>query len=112
MKTGVNATKLAIAAFIVPYIFAYNPALLFENLAGWWQVLQIAATSLVGIFGVAACLNGYLFRKIPLILRLGILIGGLMLLYPSTITDLVGIAIVAAVVLIQYLTAGKKAAAA
>ena len=51
MKTGVNATKLAIAAFIVPYIFAYNPALLFENIVGWWEVLQIAATSIIGIFG-------------------------------------------------------------
>ena len=58
MKTGVNATKLAIAAFIVPYIFAYSPALLFENLSGWWQVLQIAATSIIGIFGVAGCIAG------------------------------------------------------
>ena len=108
MKTGVNATKLAIAAFIVPYIFAYNPALLFENLTGGFQVIQIVITSLIGIFGVAACLNGFLFRKIPVILRLAILVGGLMLLYPSTITDLAGIAIVAAVVLFQLLTAKKQ----
>ncbi len=112
MKTGVNATKLAIAAFIVPYIFAYNPALLFENLTGWWQVLQIAATSVVGIFGVAACLNGFMFRQIPVVLRLVILIGGLMLLYPSTLTDIIGIAIVAAVVLIQFLTSRKAMPAA
>ena len=112
MKTGVNATKLAIAAFIVPYIFAYNPALLFENLTGWWQVIQIVATSLVGIFGVAACLNGYLFKQIPVIFRLIILAGGLMLLYPSTVTDLIGIALVAAVVIIQFLTSRNKAAAA
>ena len=107
MKTGINATKLAIAAFIVPYIFAYNPAILFENTSGIMQVLQIAATSLIGIFGVAACLNGFLFKKIPLILRLVILVGGLLLMIPSSITDFIGIAVVAAVVAIQYVT-GKR----
>ena len=113
MKTGINATKLAIAAFIVPYIFAYNPALLFENLTGWWQVLQIALTSIVGIFGVAACLNGFLFKKIPLVLRIAILAGGLMLMYPTTVTDIAGLALVGVVVVIQFLTSrGKKTAAA
>ena len=113
MKTGINATKLAIAAFIVPYIFAYNPALLFENVAGWWQVLQIALSSIIGIFGVAACLNGYMFKKIPWVLRLAILAGGLALMYPTTVTDVAGIAVVAVVVAIQFLTSrGKKAAAA
>ena len=103
MKTGVNATKLAIAAFIVPYIFAFSPALLFEDLSGWWQVIQIAATSIIGIFGVAACLNGFLFKKIPLVLRIAILAGGVALMYPSTMTDIIGIAVVAAVVTIQFM---------
>ena len=111
MKTGINATKLAIAAFIVPYIFAYNPALLFENIVGWWEVLQIAATSIIGIFGVAACLNGFLFKKIPLLLRIIILAGGLLLMYPSTITDVIGIAVCAAVVAVQYLLAKRVPAA-
>ncbi|MBQ6361454.1 MAG: TRAP transporter permease [Lachnospiraceae bacterium] len=112
MKTGINATRLAIAAFIVPYIFAFNPALLFENVAGWWEVLQIAATSIVGIFGVAACLNGYLFRKIPIVLRLIILVGGLMLMYPTTVTDIGGFVIVAAVVGFQFIVGRKPAASA
>ena len=112
MKTGVNATKLAIAAFIVPYIFAYSPALLFENLSGWWQVLQIAATSIIGIFGVAACLNGFLFKKIPLVLRIVILAGGLALMYPSTLTDIIGIVVVGAVVALQLLLSKRSAAAA
>ena len=107
MKTGVNATKLAIAAFIVPYIFAYSPSLLFENISGFAEVVQIIITSLIGIFGVAACLNGYLFKKVPIVLRLFILVGGLLLMVPSTVTDLIGIVVVASVVLIQYLTAKK-----
>lgn len=108
MKTGVNATRLAIAAFIVPYIFAFNPALLFENVAGWWEVLQIAGTSIIGIFGVATCLNGFMFKKIPIILRLVILVGGLMLMYPTSITDVLGLILVAVVVGFQYITSRRE----
>ena len=70
MKTGLNATKLAIAAFIVPYIFAYSPALLFENISGWWEVTQICISALLGIFGIAAALNGHLYKKVPWFFRL------------------------------------------
>ena len=112
MKTGVNATKLAIAAFIVPYIFAFSPALLFENVASFWEVAQIALTSVVGIFGVAACLNGYLYKKIPVVLRVAILAGGLCLMYPGTLTDVIGIAVVAAVVVFQKLASKRNTPAA
>ena len=112
MKTGVNATKLAIAAFIVPYIFAFNPALLFDNVAGVWEVAQIALTSVVGIFGVAACLNGFLYKKIPLVLRIAILAGGLCLMIPGTLTDIIGIAVVAAVVAFQKISSKRQTPAA
>ena len=59
MKTGINATKLAIAAFIVPYIFAYSPAMLFVNVTSVWEVIQIVLSALLGIFGVAAGLEGF-----------------------------------------------------
>lgn len=49
MKTGINATKLAIAAFIVPFIFAYNPQMLFENVTSVFQIIQIVITALLGI---------------------------------------------------------------
>ena len=107
MKTGINATKLAIAAFIVPYIFAYNPSMLLENLNGAFEVVQIAATSIIGIFGVAACLNGYLFKHMPLVFRIVILVGGLLLMVPSTITDLIGVVMVAAIVVMQFLMSKK-----
>mgnify|MGYP002601353021 FL=1 len=54
MKTGFNATKLAIAAFIVPYIFAFSPQMLFVDVTGAFQVVQICISALLGIFGVAA----------------------------------------------------------
>ena len=110
MKTGINATKLAIAAFIVPYIFAYSPALLFENISGWWEVAQIAVSALLGIFAIAASLNGFLYRKIHWVLRLVLAIGGLGMMIPGTLTDVVGLALVAAVIVYQKLRAKKNSA--
>lgn len=83
MKTGVNATKLAIAAFIVPYIFAMNPQMLFVDVsssaAGGADLHQRPA----GIFGVAAALNGFLYRTTSPLLRLILVVGGLGMLIPG-----------------------------
>ena len=110
MKTGITATKLAIAAFIVPYIFAYNPAMLLEGVTGWYQVVQIALSALLGLFGVAAALNGHLFRKVPVVLRLALMAGGLCMMVPETLTDIVGFVTVAAVVIYQYVSNKKHTA--
>ena len=107
MKTGVNATKLAIAAFIVPYIFAYSPALLFENISGWWEVAQICISALLGIFAIAAALNGFLYKKIHPVLRIVLAIGGLGMMIPGTLTDVVGLALVLAVIFYQRVSARK-----
>ena len=112
MKTGINATKLAIAAFIVPYIFAYSPALLFENISGWWEVAQICISALLGIFGIAAALNGHLYKKIPWLFRILLVAGGLGMMIPGTLTDVVGLVLVAAVVAVQYWTAKHEKAIA
>ena len=110
MKTGLNATKLAIAAFIVPYIFAYSPALLFENISGWWEVTQICISALLGIFGIAAALNGHLYKKVPWFFRLLLVAGGLGMMIPGTLTDVAGLALVAVVVVVQYLSAKREKA--
>ena len=110
MKTGINATKLAIAAFIVPYIFAYSPALLFENISGWWEVAQICISALLGIFGIAAALNGHLYKKVAWYFRLLLVVGGLGMMIPGTLTDVVGLALVAVVVAVQYLSAKREKA--
>ena len=107
MKTGVTATKLAIAAFIVPYIFAYNPVMLFENVDGWWHVAQISVTAVMGLFGIAAALNGYLYRHIHWTLRLVLVAGGLCMMVPGTLTDVVGLALVLAVIFYQRVSARK-----
>ena len=106
-KTGVNATKLAIAAFIVPYIFAYSPALLFENISGWWEVAQICISALLGIFAIAASLNGFLYKKVHPVLRIVLAIGGLGMMIPGTLTDVVGLVLVLAVIFYQRVSAKK-----
>ena len=111
MKTGINATKLAIAAFIVPYVFAYSPALLFDNVSGVFEVVQICVSALLGIFGVAACLNGFLYKKINAVFRVLLLGGGLTLIIPGTLTDVIGLVLVVGVVVIQYLSAKREKAA-
>ncbi|MGI5953814.1 TRAP transporter permease [Dysosmobacter sp.] len=107
MRTAFNATKLAIAAFIVPYIFAVNPQMLFINVQGPLQVVQIVVSSLIGLFGVAAALNGFLYCKINPLLRVVLVAGGLGMMVPGTITDVVGLVLVVAVVVYQRMMAKR-----
>ena len=107
MKTGVTATKLAIAAFIVPYIFAYNSQMLFVGVEHWWTVVQIAISALLGIFSIAAALNGFLYRKIPVVLRLCLAAGGICMMIPGTVSDVIGLVLVVATILYQRFSAKK-----
>ena len=102
MKTALQATKLAIGAFIVPYIFALNPAMLFiDTTVG--EVILIIITSLIGMFGVAAGLEGYMIRGTAWWERLLCVAGGLLLIYPGLVTDVVGLGLVAVVVVLQLI---------
>ena len=108
MKTAITATKLAIGAFIVPYIFALNPAMLFIDTTVW-EVVLICITSLVGIFAVSASLEGFFLCHMTWYERILCVIGGLLLIDPGVVTDVIGLALVAAVLVLQ-LFARKKAA--
>lgn len=110
MKTALTATKLAIAAFIVPYVFALNPAMLLVD-TNAWEVILIGITSLIGIFGVSSALQGYLMKPMPWYLRLAGAAGGLLLIYPGIVTDTAGIILVGLVVIIQYSQSRSHAAA-
>ena len=111
MKTGINATKLAIAAFIVPYIFAVSPQMLFIDVGSSFEVVQICITALLGIFGVAAALNGFLYCRINPLFRILLIAGGLGMLIPGAVTDIAGLVVVVGVVLAQRALAKKAAAA-
>ena len=111
MKTAFNASKLAIAAFIVPYIFALNPAMLFVDTTAV-QVVMVIITSFVGMFGVAGALNGFLFRPMNPLVRILFAAGGLLMMYPGTLTDVIGIVIFALAFAWQYLGSRRGAGAA
>ena len=108
MKTAFTATKLAIGAFIVPYVFALNPAMLFiDTTAG--EVILICITSFIGICGVSAGLEGYLLRNMKWYERVLAAAGGLLLIYPGIVTDTIGLGLVGLVVVLQLLTRKKLA---
>ncbi len=108
MKTAFTATKLAIGAFIVPYVFALNPSMLFIGTAGVLEVLLIVITSFMGIFAVSAALEGYIVTNMPWYQRIISIAGGLMLIYPGIVTDSIGLALVACVVVIQLITKQRE----
>ena len=108
MKTAINATKLAIAAFIVPYILAFNPTMVLEGDVTALSVAWMTITSLIGLFGVSTGLNGHLFTKVNMVVRLVVIAGGICMMVPDTVTDIVGLVVIAAVVVLQFLL-GRRA---
>ena len=110
MKTGVNATKLAIAAFIIPYILALNPAMVFVDTTAI-EVISIVVTSLVGMFAISMALEGYYRGTLPVPFRIIAAAGGLMLIYPGVVTDIIGILLVGAVIAVQIMKEKKTAKA-
>ena len=102
MKTAITSTKLAIGAFIVPCVFALNPIMILEGNPSFLKVLLIACTSLIGIFGVSACLEGYAIAKMNWPQRILSLAAGLLLIDPSGLTDVIGISVLALVLLWQF----------
>lgn len=106
MKTAITATKLAIGAFIVPYVFALNPAMLFVDTT-LWEVVLICITSFVGIFAVSAALEGFLLKPMRWYERVMSAVGGLLLIVPGIVTDSIGLGLVAAVLCLQVFVSKK-----
>ena len=108
MKTGINATKLAIAAFIVPYVFAYSPEMLFVNVGSWVDVVTICLSAMLGIYGVAAGLNGFVKRRLNWLLRVLMIVGGLTLIIPGWQTDLIGLVLVAGITAYEFIKSRQE----
>ena len=101
MKTGIEASKLAIAAFIVPYIFVLSPEILMIN-ATPWGIAQTTITAIMGMIGVGAAVEGWYWTRMSWWERITILAGGLLLIVPGTTTDLIGLGLMALITVIQY----------
>ena len=108
MKTGINATKLAIAAFIVPYVFAYSRSMLFIDVSSWVDVVTICLSAMIGIYGVAAGLNGFVKRKLNWFVRILFIVGGLTLIIPGWKTDLVGLILVGGLTAYEFIKSKQE----
>ena len=102
IKTGVTATRLAVAAFIIPYIFVFTPAMLLIDTTPL-KIVQIVCTACIGMFSLAIGSEGYMLRKIAVPWRLAAIAAGLLLIDPGLLTDIIGIGLVAAVTVVQVI---------
>ena len=102
IKTGLTATRLSITAFIIPYIFIFSPAMLLIETTPL-KVIQIVITSFVGMLSLAAGNEGFLLHKVKLPWRLAAVVGGLLLIDPGLIGDLIGFGLIAIVLLVQII---------
>lgn len=101
MKTGFTATKLAIGAFLVPYIFVYNPAMLLIGTTAMGLVQNLVTASF-GMFGAGVAMIGFCLAPMTWYERAWFFAGGLLMIDPGTLTDLVGLGMLAAGVFIQW----------
>jgi len=104
-KVGFTAIRLGMVAFIVPFMFAYNPALLL--IGPWTEVLWACLTSLVGVIGIGAAIVGYLYCQVRFIERLLMGAAAVALIFPGTTSDFVGLPVFLALFIWNYLRAKK-----
>jgi TRAP transporter 4TM/12TM fusion protein len=108
LKTAVESTKLAIAAFLVPYFFVYSPSLLLLGNVPWTHTLRVVGGALLGMLGLGAGVEAWLITNTTGIERLLLLVGGLSLIHPSVTTDVIGLVFIGAVYFMQKVRVARK----
>lgn len=102
MKTGIASVKLALAGFIIPFMFVFNTELLLLN-TNWTTALTSVVTAIIGVTMIGIAIEGFLLKKVPIILRIASFIGALLLISANSTQDLIGGAILIALLAQQYL---------
>ncbi|WP_336363316.1 TRAP transporter permease [Halalkalicoccus salilacus] len=105
-KTGATAVNLAAAGFLVPYLFVLGPELLL--IGGTTAIVTSAVTAVIGVIALSAGTQGYFYAPAHAIERVALVVGAVALIYPGTTADLVGLGIIAAVFLRQYVTVRRS----
>jgi len=109
METSVTSFKIGIAAFIVPFMFFYNSALLMEG--GGIEILRAGATAVFGVFLLSSGVQGwFLGARAVWFLRIGLMVAALFMIEGGLFTDLVGIGAAALVLFIQKILKPKPGA--
>ncbi|MCL1814747.1 MAG: TRAP transporter permease [Treponema sp.] len=100
IKSGITATRLAITAFIIPYMFVFNPAMLLIDVTPF-KFIQIILSSFIGMWGLAAGLEGFMLKKVTFPWRYISIAGGILLIYPGLVSDLLGLGFITLVMAVQ-----------
>ncbi|MFJ8236596.1 TRAP transporter permease [Ureibacillus sp. NPDC094379] len=106
IRTGVHSSKLAIAAFIIPYMIVYSPSLLMIDVT-FWEVAWVVFTAFMGMIAISAGIIGYWYRPINWIERLIVIAAGLAMVYPESLSDIIGLAVFGGMFLLQLATKNK-----
>lgn len=107
IRTGVNSAKLAIAAFIIPYMIVFSPALLMIDVT-IWQILWVVFTAVMGMIAIGVGIIGYWYRPVSWIERIVLLAAGLAMIYPESLSDTIGLIVFGIMFVIQYVTRNKE----
>ena len=102
IKTGIDSTKLSIAAFIIPYMFVLSPELLLIDTT-WYYAVWMFATAVLGMIAIGAGVVGYWYQKISWIERIVAIVAGLLLIYPEGYSDWLGLAIFTGLIAFQFI---------
>jgi TRAP transporter 4TM/12TM fusion protein len=97
--TGFESMRLAIIAYIVPFIFVFHPVLIWQG--AWWHIVLSFVSALLGCMTIGSALMGYLVERINIILRAVLLVAALLLIMPDFISDLIGAAVLGLIYLLQ-----------
>jgi TRAP transporter 4TM/12TM fusion protein len=106
IRTGVNSAKLAIAAFIIPYMFVLSPELLMIDTT-IPQLLWVVFTAITGMMAIGAGMIGYWYRKVFVIERFLCVAAGLLLIYPEGMTDIIGLVLFVVMLVLQFVIKRK-----
>ena len=93
MKTGLTSVRLAGSLYIIPFMFAYAPQLILIGTVP--EIIQCVITSAIGVYGFSIAAEGWLFKKVPVVARIIVGAAALMCIYPGTLTDVIGLGILA-----------------
>lgn len=106
IKTGVTAAKLAIAAFIIPYMIVFSPELLMIDTTPL-EVAWVLFTAISGMIAIGAGIIGFWYRKVFWYERLVAIATGLLLIYPEGLSDTIGLVLFIILLAIQFMTKDK-----
>ena len=106
MKTGLQSMRLALAGYLIPFMFVLNPAMLLQD-TDWVGAVSVTATAIFGVLMLAVAIEGHLMVEVPWFIRIVFFAAGLSMMTPDTLTDLIGVAL-AAVAIVFVAGKAKK----